>query len=66
MSVQPFDLCEGMLGVITVGLTGGSSIAPTSGRQRKDTGCDLLNEGQPYVLLRQHGGTSGTGSPAQC
>jgi len=56
---------ECWLCVPTVGLRG-SSISPVSARQRKDTGCDLLNAGHPLVLFRQHGGTSGTGYAAQC
>lgn len=57
-----FDLCEGMPGVPSQLVLRGSSISPVSARQRKDTGCDLLNAGHPLVLFGQHGGTSGTGN----
>lgn len=49
-SVKPSDLCEGMLGVITVGLRE-LSISPVLERQRKDTGCDLLNAGHPLCIV---------------
>lgn len=48
MSLKTSDLCEGMLDVVTVASRRrGSSISPVSQRQRKDTGCGLLNAGRP-------------------